>query len=43
VRQILAQEGNPLGPDGEFVGQMLADAACQFLPTATVSEVLMGG
>ncbi len=43
VRKILAQEGNPLGPDGEFVGQMLADAACQFLPSATVSEVLMGG
>ncbi|MDN5569843.1 MAG: hypothetical protein L0G22_01060, partial [Propionibacteriaceae bacterium] len=37
VREILAQEGNPLGPDGEFVGQILADAACQFLPTATVS------
>ena len=34
VREILAQEDNPLGPDGEFVGQMLADAACQFLPSA---------
>ncbi|MCZ0732481.1 hypothetical protein [Mycolicibacterium iranicum] len=43
VREILSQEGNPLGPDGEFVGQILADAACQFLPSATVSEVLMGG
>lgn len=43
VREILAQENNPLGPDGEFVGQILADAACQFLPTAKVSEVLMGG
>ena len=43
VREILAQGGNPLGPDGEFVGQILADAACQFLPSATVSEVLMGG
>ncbi|MBB2993767.1 hypothetical protein FHR72_005278 [Mycolicibacterium iranicum] len=42
VREILSQEGNPLGPDGEFVGQILADAACQFLPSATVSEVLMG-
>lgn len=42
VREILAQEGNPLGPDGEFVGQILADAACQFLPSTTVSEVLMG-
>ncbi|MDZ4234324.1 MAG: hypothetical protein U1C73_11325 [Dietzia sp.] len=43
VREILAQDSNPLGPDGEFVGQILADAACQFLPTATVSEILMGG
>ena len=43
VREILSQEGNPLGPDGEFVGQILADAACQFLPSAMVSEVLLGG
>lgn len=43
VRAILAQENNPLGPNGEFVGQILADAACQFLPDAKVSEVLMGG
>lgn len=42
VRQILAEQDNPLGPDGEFVGKILADAACQFLPSATVSEVLMG-
>ncbi|MCH9733760.1 MAG: hypothetical protein K0U78_04300 [Actinomycetia bacterium] len=43
VREILAQENNPLGPDGEFVGQILAEAACQFLPSARVSDVLMGG
>ncbi|KWX59436.1 hypothetical protein [Mycobacterium sp. NAZ190054] len=43
VREILSQEGNPLGPDGEFVGQILADAACQFLPNAVVSDVLLGG
>ncbi len=43
VREILAQESNPLGPDGEFVGQILAEAACQFLPSARVSDVLMGG
>jgi len=42
IRAILAQENNPLGPNGESVGQMLAEAACQFLPQATVSEVLMG-
>jgi hypothetical protein len=42
IRAILAKENNPLGPNGESVGQMLAEAACQFLPNATVSEVLMG-
>jgi hypothetical protein len=42
IREILAQENNPLGPDGESVGQMLVEAACQFLPSVTVSEVLMG-
>jgi hypothetical protein len=42
IRAILAKENNPLGPNGEGVGQMLAEAACQFLPKATVSEVLLG-
>jgi hypothetical protein len=42
IRAILAQENNPLGPNGESVGQMLVEAACQFLPESTVSEVLMG-
>jgi hypothetical protein len=42
IRAVLAQQNNPLGPNGESVGQMLAEAACQFLPQATVSEVLMG-
>ena len=43
IRAILASEDNPLGPNGESVGQMLAEAACQFLPDATVNEVLLGG
>jgi hypothetical protein len=42
IRAVLAQENNPLGPNGESVGQMLVEAACQFLPQASVSEVLMG-
>jgi hypothetical protein len=42
VRAILEQENNPLGPEGEGVGQMLVEAACQFLPNATVNEVLLG-
>lgn len=43
VRALLAEEGNPLGPNGESVGHILAQAACQFLPESTVSEVLLGG
>ncbi|MCT7661617.1 hypothetical protein [Mycobacterium deserti] len=42
IREILKQENNPLGPDGESIGQMLVEAACQFLPQATVNEVLLG-
>jgi hypothetical protein len=43
VRAILAKQNNPLGPNGESIGQMLVAAACQFLPQATVSQVLTGG
>lgn len=42
IREILKQENNPLGPNGEGIGQMLVEAACQFLPSATVNEVLLG-
>jgi hypothetical protein len=40
VRAVLAQQNNPLGPNGEDIGQMLTEAACQFMPQAKVSEVL---
>lgn len=43
IREILKQDNNPLGPNGESIGQMLVEAACQFLPDATVNEVLLGG
>jgi hypothetical protein len=43
IREILKQGNNPLGPDGESIGQMLVEAACQFLPQATVNDVLLGG
>jgi hypothetical protein len=42
IREILKSDNNPLGPNGESIGQMLVEAACQFLPNATVSEVLTG-
>lgn len=43
IRAILAAQDNPLGPDGEVVGQLMVDPLCQFLPDATVNEVLLGG
>ena len=43
IREILNQKNNPLGPDGETIGQILVEAACQFLPSATVNDVLRGG
>ncbi|MCV7223341.1 hypothetical protein [Mycolicibacterium elephantis] len=43
IREILNQKNNPLGPDGEAIGQILVEAACQFLPSATVNDVLLGG
>jgi hypothetical protein len=42
IREILKQDNNPLGPNGESIGQMLVEAACQFLPNATVNQVLLG-
>lgn len=42
IKAILSQENNPLGPNGEDIGNMLAEAACQFLPSAKVSDVLLG-
>ncbi|MGV0792122.1 hypothetical protein, partial [Mycolicibacterium sp. XJ1819] len=42
IRKILEQENNPLGPNGESIGQILVEAACQFLPQATVNQVLLG-
>ncbi len=42
IREILKEDNNPLGPNGESIGGMLVAAACQFLPDATVSEVLTG-
>ncbi|MGV0849428.1 hypothetical protein ABQF03_04395 [Mycolicibacterium phlei] len=43
IREVLKQENNPLGPNGEGIGEILVETACQFLPNATVNEVLLGG
>jgi hypothetical protein len=43
IEEILAQEGSVLGPQNTEIAKTLADAVCQFLPTSTVSEILLGG
>jgi hypothetical protein len=43
IRAILAQEGNPLGPEDEMVALIMADSMCQFLPDAVVNEMVRGG
>jgi hypothetical protein len=43
VEDILAQEGSVFGPENTEIAKTLADAVCQFMPTGTVSEILLGG
>jgi hypothetical protein len=42
VQAILEQQENPLGTGGADVAKPLADVMCQFLPTSTVNQVLLG-
>jgi hypothetical protein len=43
IDKILEQHGGGLGGDESDITKTLADAVCQFLPTSTVSEILVGG
>ena len=42
VDEILAQDNSVFTPETREVAKSLADAMCQFLPSATVSELLLG-
>ena len=42
IEAILNQEGSVLGPENVDIAKGLTDAACQFLPDVTVSEILLG-
>ena len=42
IKAILEQEGSVLGPENVDIAKGLTDAACQFLPEVTVSEILLG-
>jgi hypothetical protein len=43
VGEIVNEEGSLFGGEGAEIAKTLADAMCQILPSAKVSEVLMGG
>jgi hypothetical protein len=43
IAEILTQEGSVMGPQQAEIAKTLADAVCQFLPTSTLSEILLGG
>lgn len=42
IEEILSDESSVLPPDEAGIGKTLADAVCTFLPTSTVSEILLG-
>jgi len=43
IEKIVAQEGSVIGPQNTEIAKTLADAMCQFMPTSTVNELLLGG
>jgi CheY-specific phosphatase CheX len=43
IEEIVAQEGSVISPQNTEIAKTLADAMCQFMPTNTVNELLLGG
>jgi hypothetical protein len=43
IEEILNQGGPVMGPQSAEIAKTLADAVCQFLPSSTLSEILLGG
>jgi hypothetical protein len=42
VKEIVSQENSPFGQLGDEFAETMASTMCQFMPDATVREVLMG-
>ena len=43
IRAILAEQKNRRGPESEMVAAIMATTMCEFLPSAVVKEVVLGG
>ncbi|MBO0681145.1 hypothetical protein JRC04_27090 [Mycolicibacterium sp. S2-37] len=42
VEELVGSQRNPLGSQGVVVAKTLADAICEYLPAARLSEILLG-
>jgi hypothetical protein len=43
IAEIVAQDGSVIGSQNTEIAKTLADAMCQFMPTETVNNLLLGG
>lgn len=43
IQKIVSQDGSVIGQQNVEIAKTLADAMCQFIPSSTVNELLLGG
>ena len=43
IQKIVSQDGSVIGQQNIEIAKTLADAMCQFIPSSTVNELLLGG
>jgi hypothetical protein len=42
IQKIVSQDGSVIGQQNSEIAKTLADAMCQFMPSSTVNELLLG-
>jgi hypothetical protein len=43
IQKIVSQDGSVIGQQNIEIAKTLADAMCQFMPSSTVSQLLLAG
>jgi hypothetical protein len=43
IQKIVSQDGSVIGQQNVEIAKTLADAMCQFIPSSTVNDLLLGG
>jgi hypothetical protein len=43
IQKIVSQDGSVIGQQNIEIAKTLADAMCQFIPSSTVNDLLLGG